>query len=125
MSWSYSGDPSTSNLDYVRFLCGDTDPDAPLMQDEEINFILTKKTKPENAAIDCARTILSKLARQVDYTIGPEHVAASERFKQYKQYLDDLITAYQSNISAPSLSTCQRLRGPVFRIGMFDNRRGY
>ena len=40
MSFSYSGDPSASLLDAARFLIGDTNPDAPIMQDEEIQYVI-------------------------------------------------------------------------------------
>ena len=40
MSFSYSGDPSASTLDAARFLIGDTDADSPIMQDEEIQYII-------------------------------------------------------------------------------------
>lgn len=38
MSWSYSGDPTASSLDAVRFLVRDTDTTNQLISDEEINY---------------------------------------------------------------------------------------
>ena len=34
MSWSYSGNPAASKLDECRFLLGDVNEAAPIMQDE-------------------------------------------------------------------------------------------
>ena len=42
MTWSYSGNPSASNLDRVRFLSGDTDSANPLASNEEITFLLVE-----------------------------------------------------------------------------------
>jgi hypothetical protein len=42
MAFTYSGDPSSSDLDQVRFLVQDTDPGTPLLSDEEITFLIGK-----------------------------------------------------------------------------------
>lgn len=36
--WSYSGNPSSSSLDAIRFYLQDTDTNDPLMQNEEIEY---------------------------------------------------------------------------------------
>ena len=41
MSFTYKGDPSESVLAAARFLIGDTDDSRPIMQDEEIQYLLT------------------------------------------------------------------------------------
>lgn len=38
--WSYSGDPSNSDLDQVRFYVQDTDSTVRLLADAEINFLV-------------------------------------------------------------------------------------
>ena len=38
MSWSYSGDPSSSPMDEVRFLTGDTRSEEPILSNEEILY---------------------------------------------------------------------------------------
>ena len=40
MSWNYSGNPASSPVDECRFLIGDTNPNEPIMQDEEIQYII-------------------------------------------------------------------------------------
>jgi len=42
MTWTYSGNPSSSNLDAVRFLSGDTDSSNQLISNEEISFLLSE-----------------------------------------------------------------------------------
>lgn len=38
--WTYSGDPTTSQLDEVRFLVQDTDPELKLLSNPEISYLL-------------------------------------------------------------------------------------
>lgn len=118
MAWSYSGDPSTSDLDLVRFLCGDTEEDMPLLTNEEITYLLSTKGSPQKAAQSCCERILAKLAREVDYTIGPERVEASQRLANYKELLKtlkaDTIEATAAPIWKPSSP------GAGFRVGMHD-----
>lgn len=40
--WTYSGDPTNSQLDEVRFMVQDTDPAVPLLTDTEINYLVGK-----------------------------------------------------------------------------------
>jgi hypothetical protein len=40
MSFNYSGNPAASDRDAMRFHLGDTNPSAPLLQDEEIDYLL-------------------------------------------------------------------------------------
>lgn len=119
MSWSYSGDPSTSPLDQIRFTIGDTQEGMPLIQDEEIFFVLDKYNQDvQLASIHCLEGIVIKLAGQVDYTIGPEHVAAGNRYKNYLANLErlkkDLTKGYTAPINTgPTGPSC-------FDIGMND-----
>lgn len=40
--WTYSGDPSTSQQDELRFLYQDTDPELKLLNDAELRYLLNK-----------------------------------------------------------------------------------
>ena len=66
MAWTYSGDPATTSRDAVRFYVGDTDTNDQLLQDAEIDFLLTQKPKPLAAAAQAARAIASKMSGLVD-----------------------------------------------------------
>ena len=50
MSWSYSGNPATSDIDALRFMLKDTIEEDPILQDEEIQFILDNY-KSQNARL--------------------------------------------------------------------------
>lgn len=122
MAWTYSGDPSTSPKDLARFYCGDTDSNAPLLSDEEINYQVTTRGSAQAAAPIICVSIMAKLARQVDYTIGPERVQASQRFKAYKELVAQLRALWISSNAAPSWQ--EPISGtptPIFDIGMMDN----
>lgn len=73
MGWTYTGDPTNSQVDEVRFLTGDTDRKKPwTLQDEEIQYAIT--TYPTNvllAAAICAESVLAKLKGTVaDKRVG-------------------------------------------------------
>lgn len=120
MTWTYSGNPKESLKDYVRFLCGDTDEDMPLLQDEEIQFLLEQHRSVIKAAIAACKVIIAKLSREVDYSIGPEKVAASQRVEHYRALLADLSSDIKTK-AAPSWSTPEMAKRPaLFDIGMHD-----
>jgi hypothetical protein len=98
MSWSYSGDPSTSNVDAVRFLIGDTDIADPIMSNEEISWLLTQHGTPAKAAYHAALSAAGKYARMVNQEAGRIKVKAESKFLHYKmlavQLRDDMISGF-------------------------------
>jgi len=60
MAWSYSGDPSSSPKDAVRFLIQDTNPASPIVQDEEINWVLTNEMNVWMAAAAICDTLIGR-----------------------------------------------------------------
>ena len=42
MTWTYSGNPSSTERDAVRFLVGDTDTNDQLLSNEEIDYLVTQ-----------------------------------------------------------------------------------
>jgi hypothetical protein len=84
MSWSYSGNPSSSDLDAVRFLIGDTDTTDQLLQNEEINYLLAQTGNDVyTSAIIACRTIASKFSRKADQKIGDYSISNSQKASQY------------------------------------------
>lgn len=105
MTWTYTGNPSDSTKDSVRFLIGDTDTTEQLVTDEEIAFSLLQTDDDiYKASIVIARSIVAKFARLVDTSIDSVRVANSQKVKQYT----DLIA--QLNLMADSISNS--LAGP-------------
>ncbi len=63
MSWTYSGDPSASDLDAVRYLVQDTNVRDQLASDEDINYELSLGGVT-TAAVHIAETILTDIVRR-------------------------------------------------------------
>jgi len=95
--WTYSGNPKSSPKDEVRFLIGDTDDSEPLLQDEEIKYILTVTpsagTSSYNygAAAVAAKSIAAKFARERDKTVGSLSLRKAQRYDQYLALANDLL----------------------------------
>lgn len=84
MSWNYSGDPRTSAKDAVRLHIQDTNPDEPLIADEEILYFLDLEEDTLLAAAACAESIAARFAREAEsVTIGDY----SEKRGQAARYL--------------------------------------
>lgn len=138
MSWSYSGDPSESALDEVRFYCQDTDSNDQLITDEEIQFLIDQWT-PVNesnlyvAAVAC-EVIASKFAREVSYSADGVSVGTNELQQKYESLalsLRDQYKAMTSVVGDPSVGGIlygenydNSIKPLVWAKGMHDNPRG-
>lgn len=97
MTWTYSGNPSATAKDAIRFLIGDTDTNDQLLSDEEIAWVNTEASGTStstsdlyDAAYRCCVTIASKLARQADKSIGDLSVKLSQKADGYLKQADAL-----------------------------------
>ncbi len=80
--WSY--DPNlTTAKDRVRFMVGDTDTNDQLLQDGEINYLLTQEANESLAASRAAEAIAAKFARQADESVGDFRVSLSQKSQHY------------------------------------------
>lgn len=73
-----------SNIQYVRWLIGDTDTDDELLQDAQINFFLTQNS--DNiyyAGAAAAEAIAAKFARETDKAAGVLRVNAGQKHTHY------------------------------------------
>lgn len=119
MSWSYSGNPQNSQLDECRFLLGDTNEAAPIMQDEEIQYIISEAggnvNKLRYRLFTQAATIFS---RDIKRSLGPQSEDPTERLRYYREQAD----SYKSKIaSASGLSLPKYSYPKVFGKGMQSN----
>lgn len=86
MTWTYSGDPKGSEKDAVRFLVGDTDSSDPLLQDEEIQYLVDTEGSTIYAAVAAALAISAKFSRLADREIRYEiRVDLSQKAKAYAE----------------------------------------
>lgn len=100
MTFSYSGNPSTSTRDAVRFYVQDINVDDQFLTDEEIDFIITSWANVSEhplylAAVAC-ETIASKFARDISYSADGLSVGAGELQTKYKQLAQSLRDQYKA-----------------------------
>lgn len=91
MSFTYSGNPKASPLDQARFMLGDTNMSEPILQDEEIQYILD--TSSSDAELKAklfrqAATIFG--ARLVKRSLGPQSEDPTARAKYFATMADKL-----------------------------------
>ncbi|MGE3510710.1 MAG: hypothetical protein AB7N65_17695 [Vicinamibacterales bacterium] len=130
MTWTYSGDPSASDLDAVRFAIGDTVSADPLLTDEEIEFLLAATSATvASASVAAARNLAARFARDVDRQVGNLRISASQRAASFRalavQLEADRVAAlgtgvpYAGGISAADKDTRydndDRVHGSFFR----------
>jgi hypothetical protein len=89
MTWTYGGDPTTSDLDAVRLLLGDTDPDDPRLTDEEIGYFLARANVPRAAALAC-RAMLAGYRRAIRKAAGPLSLELQQQFSQCQELCREL-----------------------------------
>lgn len=133
MSWTYSGDPSLSPKDAVRFAIGDTIISEPLLQDEEINYIISTNSSIADSAYYACIGIVAKLSRLADKSVGKVKIRYSQKVTQYQKLADKLyvnagivVIPYAGGISVADKQVMQSdtsIVQPSFRIGGFDNHR--
>lgn len=131
MTWSYSGNPASSDKDAVRFHVGDTNPSDPLVSDEEIAFALTQEPNVDLAAAYICEAIAAQLSRSVNRRVGDVSVNGSDLAKAYQNKANDLRS--RANASAlpsfggRSISEKRNLDRdtnavqPKFKIGQDDH----
>lgn len=100
--WSYSGNPGANAKDQTRYLIGDTDECAQLLTNEEIEWVLSQyNNAPLNAAIRCCETIMAKVTRLVDESVGQVKVSYSQRVKAFAALRDMLVNRLATEDAAP------------------------
>ena len=118
MSFSYSGDPTASSIDKVRFAVGDTREVGHLLEDEEIDYMAataSSETALLAAAYRQVATILG--ARTVKRTLGPQSEDGTARLKYFQQMADkyDTLASYGGTPPLPEVED------PIFDKHMMAN----
>ena len=119
MSFSYSGDPTASDIDRIRFSVGDTKAAGHLLEDEEINYLVAT-TSSETALLAAVYRQLATIlgARTVKRTLGPQSEDGTARLAYFKQMADkyDLLAGFGGTPPLPDLAY-----GPIFDKHMMAN----
>lgn len=128
MSWTYSGDPSTTEMDWVRFRIGDTIEEDQQLSNEEILALITEYGNKITAASQAAKRIAAWYARRVD--VGDDRSESlSQRQAHYKALADEIaIEAGQRNpnggirITGASLGRRNAVRDNADRVQPIAHR---
>ena len=136
MTWTYSGDPTFSKKDEVRFLLGDTNSDSQRVSDEEIEYTLTSAgNNAYSAAARCARSLAALYATKVDKAVGDLNISWSQlaqNFASLAAQLEGQVARRSSpRLYAGGISVSDKdsedLRTdrvePRFKSDMFTNRQ--
>jgi len=114
-TYSYSGDPALSDLDWVRFTIRDTATPWHF-SNEEILAIIAEKGKI-GAAIQLAEQWAVDLGRQASFTLG----SFSEQYQQAAEALQGIADSLK-NTAAPG-AFCAGQVNAAFTRGMHRNPR--
>ena len=118
MSFNYSGDPSESLLDECRFILGDTDASNPIMQDEEIEYIIAQSGSNSNLLKYNLFTRAATLfARDIKRSLGPQSEDPTSRLNFFKAQAAD----YKKKIAYSGISVPKYAHPKIFSVGMQNN----
>ena len=137
MSFSYTGTPSDSDIDAIRFYIQDTVSTDALLSDEEIQFLIDNWLSATGSIIYvasvAAESIASKFAREVSYSADGVSVSGDQLQQKYLTLATSLRDLNKVFGSADGPSAGGMLFGEYpddtikplnFAIGMNDNRFG-
>lgn len=131
MSWTYSGNPSNSARDEIRFLVGDTDTTDQQVTDEEIAYAAANEANNQLAAARIARALAAKYSRKADKSVGDLSISYSQMAKSFWDLATKLESSGSISGAAPyaggiSISDKQTVQDntdrfvPSFKKGKFD-----
>jgi hypothetical protein len=80
VTFSYSGNPSSSTRDLVRFLVQDTASATKVFENEELDYLVTTWTDGYAAAVAAADIAAVKFSREADYSKSVGNLSLSESF---------------------------------------------
>lgn len=122
MAFTYSGDPSNSDLDAARFLIGDTDKEAQIMQDEEIMYIINTHGNgnfTNTVKYQLFNRAATLFARDIKRSLGPQSEDPTGRLNFYKEQAE----YYKHLVAAGGVSIAACAYPKIFRKGMMSNPR--
>jgi len=115
MTWEYSKDPATSDKDAVRFLIQDVDDASPIVQDEEIDWLLLQNTNIYFAAAAACEAIAARYrAAATSKSVGGLSISYATR--------SDEFAAQAALLRAQGTSSGTGVPVPVWTAGSIDEK---
>jgi hypothetical protein len=122
MTFTYSGDPSTSTRNYVRFLIHDTDSTDALFSDEELNYVISEwGGDAYKSARECAEILIARFSRLADSSsksVGDISVSESysSKIAHYKELANSLLSREMRKSPPRPFANAQGLKSTNDRI---------
>lgn len=85
MSFSYSGNPANSTLDFIRFTVGDTNANQAVLQDEEINWIVAEYPELNKQLAAAFRQMATSYSSIPKRRLGPMQEDGTDRAAYFKE----------------------------------------
>lgn len=118
MSFTYSGNPAKSQLDECRFLISDTNESQPIMQDEEISYIIdTYGSNKAALRYHLFRQAATYFARDIKRSLGPQSEDPTARLDFYKAQMN----LYKTQMSSGGIPVPVYAYPKAFRKGIHNN----
>ena len=132
MTFSYSGDPSFSEVDALRFYLGDTDAENYYLTDEDLQYLYDTYFEQFGhilgVAAFAAEVIAGKFAREIDISADGVSVSIGQLQQRFNELAQSLRDQYRAlNISADfssltaSLALDPTIESLSFGRGFMDN----
>ena len=97
MSFTYSGNPSATQLDLVRFLLNDTEATDYVIEDAEITYLVSTWNNAYLAASHGAKMISANFAKQAtSKSVGDLSISYSSKSSDYSLLAQRLYEMFQS-----------------------------
>lgn len=126
--------PDSNNKDAIRFLLGDTSTANALLQDEEINWLLTRwlplHGTLEFVASVAAETIAARFAREANYSADGVSISLAQLGQQFRDLAASLRSQHKSllvggQVDVGGITPGEELDPSIknldFGTGMHDN----
>ena len=117
MTWSYSNNPSNSELDKYRFLIGDTNPKYELLQDEEIQFIIDEYKEHDKRLYVLYDRLADLFSKDIKRSLGPQSEDPTSR----QQYYIKKAEYYRQKCFNSGISLPMYKSDKIFSKGMHNN----
>lgn len=130
----YSGDPTASAADEVRYLIDDVDPATPMLTDEEINYEIAKWSVEDESmtfvAFKVAESLANRFAGGVNVSVGGVSVDVGSLAESYAALAERLKAAWQEGLAPGDIDIENLLTGQTpdlsikplkFAMDLMDN----
>ena len=119
MGFTYSGDPSKSDLDRLRFLLMDTNEKAAVFSDEELTFLISEYgTNDVMLQYQAFSQAAIKFAYSIKRSLGPQSEDPTARLNFFKAKADEL----KAKLVSKGLVVPRYQAPKMFYKGMMDNK---